>query len=269
MKKKYTDRKKPVKTYSKPGKENSKPQKSDTKSVSDDRVRLNKFIANAGICSRREADDLITSGVISVNGKVVTELGTKVSKTDKIQYGDQTLKNEKNVYILLNKPKDYISTVFDPQGRKTVLELIRSAGKERVFPVGRLDRNTTGLLLLTNDGDLTDKLIHPKYKIKKLYQVETDKNVKSSDLLKIKEGVELEDGWVKADEAVYVRGDKSHIGIELHSGKNRVVRRIFESLGYRVKKLDRVAFAGLTKKDVPRGKWRFLTEKEISYLKML
>ena len=235
----------------------------------DDLVRLNKFIANSGLCSRREADDLIVSGVITVNGKKVTQLGTKVKRTDKIMCGSQLLKGEKLVYILLNKPKDYITTSHDPQGRKTVLDLVKSAGKERIFPVGRLDRNTTGLLLLTNDGELTDKLTHPKYEVKKLYQVETDKSVKPTDLVQLIEGVELEDGEVNADNASYVNGVKNQIGVELHSGKNRVVRRMFENLGYKVDKLDRVMFAGLSKKDLPRGKYRVLTEKEISFLKMM
>jgi 23S rRNA pseudouridine2605 synthase len=234
-------------------------------------IRLNKYIANAGICSRREADKLIESGVISVNGKVVTELGFKISAEDVINFGGQTLKKEKMVYILLNKPKDYITTLDDPEGRKTVLELIRNAGRERVYPVGRLDRNTTGLLLLTNDGDLTKKLTHPRYGVRKIYHVTLDKALTRTDLQKAADGIELEDGIIKADEISYV-GDgkeKTEIGIQLHSGRNRIVRRMFEHMGYEVVKLDRVYFAGLTKKDLPRGRWRILTPMEISMLKMV
>ncbi len=234
-------------------------------------IRLNKYIANAGICSRREADKLIETGVISVNGKVVTELGFKISPTDVINFGGQTLKQEKMIYILLNKPKDYITTLDDPEGRKTVLELIRNAGRERVYPVGRLDRNTTGLLLLTNDGDLTKKLTHPRYGVRKIYQVTLDKALTKGDMQKIADGVELEDGLIRADDISYV-GDgkeKNEIGIQLHSGRNRIVRRLFEHLGYDVVKLDRVYFAGLTKKDLPRGRWRILTPMEISMLKMV
>ncbi|MFI5149667.1 MAG: pseudouridine synthase [Bacteroidia bacterium] len=234
-------------------------------------IRLNKYIANAGVCSRREADKLIETGVISVNGKIVTELGFKISATDVINFGGQTLKQEKMAYILLNKPKDYITTLEDPEGRKTVLELIRNAGKERVYPVGRLDRNTTGLLLLTNDGDLTKKLTHPRYGVRKIYHVTLDKSLTKADMQKIADGIELEDGVIKADDISYV-GDgkeKSEIGIQLHSGRNRIVRRLFEHLGYDVVKLDRVYFAGLTKKDLPRGRWRILTPMEISMLKMV
>ena len=233
-------------------------------------VRLNKFIANAGICSRREADTLIESGTITVNGKVVTALGTKVKKTDKIQCEGQTLKNEKLVYLLLNKPKDYITTMDDPLKRRTVLDLVKNACKERIYPVGRLDRNTTGALLLTNDGDLAKKLMHPKHLVKKIYQVSLDKNLKQEDLDKIIEGVTLEDGFIKADEVAYSSMEnKREIGIEIHSGRNRIVRRIFESLGYKVLKLDRVYFAGLTKKSLSRGQYRFLEEAEVRYLKML
>jgi len=234
-------------------------------------IRLNKFLADAGICSRREADKLIESGVIKVNGKTVTKLGTKVSRTDKVMYGDQTLRAEKLQYVLLNKPKDYITTSNDPQQRKTVMMLVKNACKERIYPVGRLDRNTTGLLLFTNDGELAKKLTHPKHNVKKLYHVVLDKPLSKNHLLEIAAGLNLEDGKITPDKIAYDRAadDKREIGIEIHSGKNRIVRRIFEHLGYKVIKLDRVMFAGLTKKDLPRGKWRHLTEKEISMLKML
>jgi 23S rRNA pseudouridine2605 synthase len=237
----------------------------------DGSVRLNKYIANAGICSRREADDLITSGVIQVNGKNITELGFKVIPTDIIKYGGQTLRKEKMMYLLLNKPKDYITTYDDPEKRKTVLELIQGACKERIYPVGRLDRNTTGLLLFTNDGELTKKLTHPRYGVRKVYQVELDKPLKPQDLKAIQEGIELEDGPIKADEVAYVGDGKSRtdIGIEIHSGRNRLVRRIFEHFGYNVRKLDRVMFGPLTKKDLPRGRWRFLSESEIGMLNMV
>jgi len=232
-------------------------------------IRLNKYIANAGVCSRREADVLISTGAIKVNGEVVTQLGTKIRPGDVVHYGDQKLSHENKVYVLLNKPKDYISTADDPQERKTVLHLIGNAFKERLYPVGRLDRNTTGLLLLTNDGELTKKLTHPKHGIRKIYQVQLDKSIPRDDLEKIAAGVQLEDGKVKPDNVSYTTPqNKQEIGIELHSGQNRVVRRMFEHLGYKVTKLDRVAFAGLTKKDLPRGKWRQLTEKEVSFLKM-
>jgi len=232
-------------------------------------IRLNKFIANAGICSRREADELIRAGVIKVNGVFVTEMGIRVGPRDKVQYGDQTLAGEKMVYVLLNKPKGYLTTSDDPFDRKTVMELVSDACRERIYPVGRLDRNTTGLLLLTNDGDMAKKLTHPRHKVKKIYHVELDKGLTKSDMIRISEGVELDDGIVKADEIAYTGEGKKEIGIELHSGKNRVVRRIFELLEYEVVKLDRVSFAGLTKKDLPRGRWRFLTESEVNYLKML
>ena len=233
-------------------------------------VRLNKFIANAGICSRREADDLITAGVISVNGEIVTELGTKVLATDEVKFHEQTLRTEKMVYVLLNKPKDYITTTDDPEERKTVMNLVHDAGKERIFPVGRLDRNTTGLLLITNDGELTKRLTHPSGNIKKIYQVELDRNLSQDDMLRAADGVELEDGPAHVDEIHYESPtEKNIVGVELHSGRNRVVRRIFEAMDYKVKKLDRVYFAGLTKKDLPRGRWRFLTELEVNMLKML
>lgn len=234
-------------------------------------IRLNKYIADAGICSRREADKLIESGAVSVNGKVVSQVGTKVEPTDKVQLGTQTLKREKLQYLLLNKPKDFITTSKDPQNRKTVMQLVDKACEERIYPVGRLDRNTTGLLLFTNDGDLAKKLMHPSSSVKKIYHVFLDKNFAKNDMLKIAQGIELEDGIISPDKIAYVDGieDKKQVGIELHSGKNRIVRRIFEHLGYKVIKLDRVLFAGLTKKDLPRGKWRFLTKKEIDLLKRL
>jgi 23S rRNA pseudouridine2605 synthase len=234
-------------------------------------MRLNKYIANAGICSRREADELISSGAVTVNGKVVTEMGVKVLPSDVISYGGQTLKNEKNVYLLLNKPKDFITTSDDPYNRKTVMSLVQKACKERIYPVGRLDRMTTGLLLFTNDGEIAKKLTHPKHGIKKIYHVELDKSLSKSDMMKITEGVELEDGLATVDLITYVGegADKKSLGMELHSGKNRVVRRIFEHLGYNVVKLDRVYFAGLTKKDLPRGRHRFLTEAEINMLKII
>ena len=214
---------------------------------------------------------MITAGAVTVNGKVVTELGYKVALDDQIKYGGQALRREKFVYVLLNKPKDFITTLDDPRGRKTVMSLVANACKERIFPVGRLDRNTTGLLLFTNDGDLATKITHPKHGIKKIYHVQTDESVKKSDLEKIKEGIELEDGYIKADEVSYVGegANKKEVGIELHIGKNRIVRRIFEHLGYKVLKLDRVYLGGLTKKALPRGKWRFLNEKEIAMLKMI
>ena len=232
-------------------------------------VRLNKFLANAGVCSRREADDFIQAGVVKVNGEVVTELGTKVLRTDSILFHDQPVTLEKKVYVLLNKPKDYVTTSDDPQQRKTVMDLVKNACPERIYPVGRLDRNTTGVLLLTNDGDLASKLTHPKFLKKKVYHVFLDKNVSPHDMQQIAEGIQLDDGEIRADAIEYASDtDKSQIGIEIHSGKNRIVRRIFESLGYRVTKLDRVQFAGLTKKNVRRGDWRFLTEKEVEMLRM-
>lgn len=233
-------------------------------------IRLNKYIANAGIASRREADNLILSGVIKVNGKIITDLGVKISPDDKVQYEEQTIKSEKKVYVLLNKPKGYITTTDDPFDRKTVMFLVKNAGRERIYPVGRLDRDTTGVLLLTNDGDLAKKLTHPRHQIIKIYHVFLDKNLKTGDLNKIANGIELEDGTIKPDVVSFVQGaeSKKEVGIEIHSGKNRIIRRLFESLGYKVTKLDRVTFAGLTKKDVPRGKWRFLNEKEVSFLKM-
>jgi 23S rRNA pseudouridine2605 synthase len=231
-------------------------------------IRLNRFIANSGVCSRREADEIIQRGMISVNGKKITELGTKVTYNDDVRYKGKKLSAEKKVYILMNKPKGYVTTVEDPHAEHTVLELIGDACAERIYPVGRLDKETTGVLLLTNDGDLTGKLTHPKYNRRKIYHVFLDKTVDKNDLFKLTEGIELEGEMVVADAVSYADSeDKTQIGIELHSGQNRVIRRLFESLGYRVKKLDRVYFAGLTKKNVQRGKWRFLNDKEISMLK--
>ncbi|MEO6884014.1 MAG: pseudouridine synthase [Bacteroidia bacterium] len=232
-------------------------------------IRLNKYIANAGVCSRREADQMIATGVVSVNGKIITEMGFRVKATDIVNYGGQTLRHEKNVYLLLNKPKDFITTVEDARGRRTVMELVQGACNERIYPVGRLDRNTTGLLMFTNDGEMTDRLTHPRYGIKKIYHVTLDQNVAREDIDKISEGIELEDGFIKADEISYVDGAKDEIGIEIHSGRNRIIRRIFETLGYKVLRLDRVYFGGLTKKNLPKGRWRLLTEQEIIMLKMV
>ncbi|WP_437918287.1 pseudouridine synthase [Sphingobacterium sp. LRF_L2] len=234
-------------------------------------IRLNRYISNAGICSRRKADELIGSGVVSVNGVVVTELGTKVDPaTDEIRYNGERLKREKMVYVLLNKPKDYITTTDDPQERRTVMHLVAKATKERIYPVGRLDRNTTGLLLLTNDGNLAEKLSHPRNNISKIYNIELNKNLSQGDFNKIEFGLELEDGFIKPDDLSFVQGgSKREIGIQIHSGKNRIVRRIFESLGYEVVKLDRVVYANLTKKDLPRGRWRYLEERELVQLKYL
>ena len=232
-------------------------------------IRLNKYLANAGVCSRREADEYIQAGAVLVNGTVVTELGTKVLRSDEVKFRDQPVTMEKKVYVLLNKPKDYVTTSDDPQQRKTVMDLVKNACEERIYPVGRLDRNTTGVLLLTNDGDLASKLTHPKFLKKKVYHVYLDKPVTATDLQKIAEGIELEDGEVHADAIEYASPtDEKQVGIEIHSGKNRIVRRIFESLDYRVVKLDRVQFAGLTKKNLRRGDWRFLTQKEVEMLRM-
>ena len=232
-------------------------------------IRLNKFLANAGVCSRREADEFITAGVVSVNGEVITELGTKIKRTDEVKFHDETVSIERKAYVLLNKPKDCVTTSDDPQERKTVMDFVKGACKERIYPVGRLDRNTTGVLLLTNDGDLASKLTHPKYLKKKIYHVYCDKNVTKADLDQIAAGVTLDDGEIHADAISYASDeDKSQVGIEIHSGKNRIVRRIFESLGYKVIKLDRVYFAGLTKKGLRRGDWRYLTEQEVNMLRM-
>ena len=232
-------------------------------------LRLNKFLANAGVCSRRDADKYIAAGVVTVNGEIVTELGTKVLRTDVVKFHDNAIKPEKKVYVLLNKPKGYVTTSEDPQNRKTVMDLVEGACPERIYPVGRLDRNTTGVLLLTNDGELASKLTHPKFLKKKIYHVHTDQNVSAADIRRIAEGITLEDGEIKADAIEYASPtDKKQVGIEIHSGRNRIVRRIFESLGYHVVKLDRVYFAGLTKKNLQRGDWRFLTEKEVNMLRM-
>ncbi len=241
------------------------------KAEDDGSIRLNKYIANSGICSRREADNLIEAGAISINGVVVTELGTKVQPTDKIKYGDQTLSREKPRYVLLNKPKGFITTTDDPDNRKTVMNLVAKACRERIYPIGRLDRNTTGLLLFTNDGDMAKKLAHPRYGIKKTYHVVLDRNLTKTDMKKISDGLMLDDGITKVDAIEYITEaqDKKEIGIELHSGKNRVVRRIFETLDYKVVRLDRVVYAGLTKKNLPRGEWRFLEQKEINMLKII
>ncbi len=266
------------KGYSKPSYKSFKEDKakkqgpkrtSDQQNVSEDAVRLNRYIANAGICSRREADVLIATGVVTVNGKIITEMGYKVNPTDVVTYGGVPIKNETKKYLLLNKPKDYITTMDDPESRKTVMDLVRKACKERLYPVGRLDRNTTGVLLFTNDGDLTAKLTHPKFEVRKVYHVTLDKKLTSEDYKQLNEGLELADGFIKPDAAEFVGTGKTELGIEIHSGKNRIVRRMFEHLGYEVIKLDRVAFGGLTKKDLPKGKFRFLTDKEISFLKML
>ncbi len=232
-------------------------------------IRLNRFLSNAGVCSRREADELIKAGVVTVYGKIVSELGAKVNWTDKVLFHDQLVKSEKKVYILLNKPKDCVTTSDDPQERFTVMDIIKDACRERVYPVGRLDRNTTGVLLLTNDGDLAAKLTHPKYNKKKIYHVFLDKPFTSKDMREVAEGIQLEDGEIHADAISYVDDkDKKQVGVEIHSGRNRIVRRIFEHLGYKVEKLDRVYFSGLTKKNLSRGKFRFLTQKEIDMLYM-
>lgn len=249
----------------KPGKKSTKPEKAS------EGIRLNKYLADAGVASRRAADKLIEGGAVTINGEVVSRLGTKVMPGDKVQFGGQTLKQEKPRYLLLNKPKGFLTTSDDPFNRRTVMNLVEKACPERIYPVGRLDRNTMGLLLFTNDGDLAKKLMHPKFNVKKIYHVFLDKNLTKNDMLKIASGVELSDGKIVPDSVAYVAGadDKKQIGIELHSGKNRVVRRIFEHFGYQVIKLDRVFLAGLTKKDLPRSKWRFLSEKEVNMLKRL
>lgn len=240
-----------------------------TKKADPDAVRLNKYIAAAGICSRREADQLISAGLIKVNGKSVTELGSKVNPGDEVRYNGELIRSERKVYLLLNKPKDYVTTTDDPKERKTVMLLIRDACKERIYPVGRLDRNTTGVLFFTNDGELAKKMTHPSHNKKKIYHVFLNKGLSGGDLKKLAEGITLEDGFIQPDAISYASTEnKREIGLEIHSGKNRIVRRMFESLGYRVDKLDRVYFGGLTKKNLPRGKWRFLSEKEVNSLKM-
>ncbi len=259
----YGDRKKSNTPF--PKKESVKFDPADA----EDGTRLNKYIANAGICSRREADEMIKAGVISVNGEIIVEMGFKVQQGDVVKYNNETLRGERLVYILLNKPKDFITTTDDPEERKTVMNLIVKACKERVYPVGRLDRNTTGVLLFTNDGDIARKLTHPSFEVHKIYQVELDKALKKEDMESITKGITLDDGPIKVDEIAYATESRDVVGVEIHSGRNRIVRRIFEHLEYKVKKLDRVVFAGLTKKDLPRGRWRFLTEMEVANLKMI
>ncbi|MBO0343208.1 MAG: pseudouridine synthase [Bacteroidota bacterium] len=260
------DRKKPFnKNFSSRPKQNTPQKKSNP-----DEIRLNRYIANAGICSRREADTYIAAGNVTVNGKTITEMGYKVKRSDDVRFDGKRLNLEKKEYILLNKPKNFITTTSDEKGRRTVMELISSASNNRLLPVGRLDRNTTGLLLFTNDGDLTKKLTHPKHNVRKIYHVHLDNNLSLGDLHKIEEGLELEDGPISVDSISYIQGaPKREVGVEIHSGRNRIVRRIFEHLGYNVTKLDRVIFAGLTKKDLPRGHWRHLTEQEVINLKMI
>ncbi len=274
MKDKRGDRKK---AFDKPDKSKKLPAKkgSDAKkyepisggNTNASGVRLNKFIANAGICSRRDAEALITNGKITINGKVVTELGTRVTPKDKVRYQGKTLRGEAPVYVLLNKPKDYITTMDDPQGRKTVMSLVKRATNSRIYPVGRLDRNTTGLLMFTNDGELAKKLTHPSFQIKKIYQVTLNKPLAKNDLDTIRSGVVLEDGPAKVDDIQVLSKDKSILGLEIHIGRNRIVRRIFEHLGYDVTQLDRVMFGPLTKNDLPRGKWRYIEDKELILLK--
>ncbi|MGI6341387.1 MAG: pseudouridine synthase [Bacteroidales bacterium] len=252
-------------------KTNSTKTKTATTNTVPETIRLNKYIANSGVASRREADQLILAGEVKVNGVVVTELGTKILPTDTVQYCGETLKRETFRYVLLNKPKGYITTTDDPQERKTVMLLVDKACKERIYPVGRLDRNTTGLLLFTNDGDLAKKLTHPKHNIRKIYSATLDKNLDYNDLMAIKKGLKLEDGFIKVDDIAYSENStsKRDVSIVIHSGKNRIIRRIFEHLGYQVVKLDRVSFAGLTKKDLPRGKYRHLSDTEVNYLKLI
>jgi 23S rRNA pseudouridine2605 synthase len=246
----------------------SRKKQPDT-STQDNRIRLNKYIANAGVCSRRDADLLIQAGEIKVNGEIITELGYKVNPGDIVKYGKKVLSRQKNVYVLLNKPKDFITTMDDPDNRKTVMNLVENACDERIYPVGRLDRNTTGLILLTNDGELAEKLAHPSNKIKKIYQVDLNKPITQEDFEKIQNGLQLEDGEAKVDDIAIISADKTILGVEIHIGRNRIVRRIFEHLGYEVVRLDRVMYAGLTKKDLSRGHWRYLTEKEVIKLKFL
>ncbi len=230
-------------------------------------VRLNKFLSNSGICSRREADKLIQQGIITINNEAVTELGCRVRPGDIVRYNGQVIGREDYVYLLLNKPKDYITTMNDPEGRKTVMDIMGQATKERIFPVGRLDRNTTGVLLFTNDGDLAQVLTHPKYNVKKVYIAVLDKNLADADMDALLRGIELEDGPIAVDNIAYIQGDKSRVGVEIHSGRNRIIHRMFEHLGYAVDQLDRVYYAGLTKKDLPRGRYRFMNEEEVRDLK--
>ncbi len=246
--------------------ENADPERARPKKAQDE-IRLNKFVANAGVCSRREADKLIAEGLISVNGEVVTAVGTIVKMSDTVVYEGKKLNAEKLVYVLLNKPKNFVTTLSDPHATHTVMDLVKHACDERIYPVGRLDKMTTGILLLTNDGDLAKQLTHPSHEHRKIYHAFLDKEITQDHLDSITAGFELEDGFIKSDKISLVEGNAKEVGIEIHSGKNRIVRRIFAHLGYEVVKLDRVYFSGLTKKDVPRGKWRFLTSKEVTYLK--
>ena len=250
------------------GVQNYTPTQRAPKSKADEGVRLNKYIANSGICSRREADDFITAGLVSVNGVTITELGTRVYPNDVVKFNNERIKGEQKVYIVMNKPKDFVTTMSDPHAEKTVMQLVEGNCPERVYPVGRLDKATTGVLLLTNDGDLADKLTHPSFEKKKIYHVHLDKNFKRTDMDALLEGIKLEDGFIQADALSYIDEDKTQVGVEIHSGRNRIVRRMFEHFGYKVKKLDRVYFAGLTKKNLRRGQWRFLTDLEVSMLKM-
>ena len=250
------------------GVQNYTPAQRAPKAKADEGVRLNKYIANSGICSRREADDYIVAGLVSVNGVTITELGTKVYPNDVVRFNDERIKGEQKVYIVMNKPKDFVTTVSDPHAERTVMQLVEGKCAERVYPVGRLDKATTGVLLLTNDGELADKLTHPSFEKKKIYHVFLDKNFKRPDMEALLEGVKLEDGFIQADAISYIDGDQAQVGVEIHSGRNRIVRRMFEHFGYKVKKLDRVYFAGLTKKNLRRGQWRFLTDLEVSMLKM-
>ncbi|MGI9547252.1 MAG: pseudouridine synthase [Flavobacteriaceae bacterium] len=259
--------KRPARTYRKP-----KPQgsQSSVAAAESGLIRLNKYLANSGICSRREADTFIAAGSVSVNGKTITEMGFKVKKDDTVRFDGRVIIPEKKEYILLNKPKNFITTTRDEKGRRTVMELISKASKSRLVPVGRLDRNTTGLLLFTNDGDLAKKLTHPKHQVRKIYHVELNKNLASTDFNNIQKGLTLDDGPIKIDEVTFIENKpKKEVGIEIHSGRNRIVRRIFEHLGYKVVKLDRVVLGGLTKKDLPRGHWRRLTAQEEINLRML
>lgn len=252
---------------SRPGINTKSPDKKMPADQEPNEMRLNRYIAKSGICSRREADTLIEQGLVKVNGKLVTELGSKVKKGDNVKVEDKPIRPEKYIYVLLNKPKDFITTTDDPQERKTVMQLVASACEERIYPVGRLDRNTTGLLLFTNDGELADRLAHPSGNVKKVYQVDLDKPLTKEDFQKIVNGIELEDGLALVDDLAMASPDGQSVGIEIHIGKNRIVRRIFEALDYKVVRLDRVMYAGLTKKDIPRGKWRRLNDKEIVRLK--
>jgi 23S rRNA pseudouridine2605 synthase len=262
------DRKGPAKEKAVPTSELSEEKKLSIVKKSEVETRLNKYIANAGICSRREADKLIADGHIKINGEVVTSLGYKVTSKDEVLYRGKPISAEKKIYVLLNKPKGFVTTMDDPHADKVVMSLVKNACKERIYPVGRLDKNTTGLLLFTNDGEMAKKLTHPSYEKRKVYHVFLDKDLAQTDLDQVQNGIELEDGLIAADAISYVDDDKQQIGIEIHSGRNRIVRRIFEHLGYKVLKLDRVVFAGLTKKNLPRGKWRFLSEKEVGFLQM-